>query len=143
MDNNLSEKEILEKIKFHEEEIYNLRKLLSKSQVVQDMSNLGKNDIIKFAKNKIKSEHLEKIEVEDKSHLFYNKKVVITGEFPSFENRNIMAEMLQNVGADVNTAISKKTDFVIVGKKAGPKKMELIEKYLIPTISEHEFIKLF
>lgn len=139
----MTENEILEKIKFHQNEIYNLKQLLPKSREVLDINNLGKTDIIKLLDNKIEGKFKEKINVEDKSHLFYNKKVVITGEFPSFENRNIIAEMLQNVGADVNGSISQKTDFVIVGQKAGPKKMELIEKYGIKTFSEHDFIKLF
>src|SRR5690554_5671311 len=139
----MTEKEILAKIKFHEEEIYELKKLLPKAREVLNINSLGKNDIIRLNSNKIDGKFKEKIEVEDKSHFFYNKKVVHTGEFPSFENRNIMAQMLQNVGADINGSISRKTDYVIVGQKAGPKKLELISKFDIPTLSEHDFIKLF
>ena len=143
MSQELNEKEILSKIEFHQEEIYRLKKLLPKSRKTLNIDELSKNDIIKLNENKIKSEFKKKIEVENKSHFFYDKKVVITGIFPSFENRNIMAEMLQSVGADVNGSISKLTDYVIVGQKAGPKKLELIEKLEIPTLNEHEFIKLF
>lgn len=143
METDLTEKEILARIKFHEEEAYRLRKLLPSKQITRDVSNLGKNDIIKLQGNKIQSEFLKQIEVEDKSHFFYNKKVVLTGEFPSFENRNIMAQMLQSVGADVQSTVSKTTDYVIVGKKAGPKKLERIKEFNIETFTEHEFIKLF
>jgi DNA polymerase-3 subunit epsilon len=54
-----------------------------------------------------------------------------------------MAEILQNVGADVDTAVTRKTDYVIVGTKAGPKKLQLIEEYGIPILSEDEFIRKF
>lgn len=82
-------------------------------------------------------------EVEDTSHLFYKKKVVITGTFEKFPFREEMAKLLHEVGADVNSSISKKTDYVIVGESAGPKKLEKIENLGIPTISEVEFLKLF
>lgn len=139
----MTEKEILDKIKFHEEEIYKLKLLLPKSRKILNTNNLTKNDIIKLNQNKIDSKFKEKIEVEDKSHFFYNKRVVITGQFPSFESRNKMAKMLQNVGADVNSSVSKLTDYVIVGQKAGPKKIKLIEEYGIETMNEHDFIKMF
>lgn len=139
----MTEKEITEKIKYHQDEIFKLKMLLKESRETIDTSSLGKNDIIKLLENKIDGKFKEKIDVEDKSHFFYDKKVVLTGEFPSFESRNIMAQMLQNVGADVNTTISKLTDYVVVGQKAGPKKLELIEKYGTKTLTEHDFIKLF
>lgn len=137
------EAEIRTQIKFHENEIYRLTQLLPKSREVQNLKSLGKNEIFKLRARKIDSELTKMIEVEDKSHLFCGKIVVITGEFPSFNSRNDMAKMLQSVGADVNTAISLKTDYVIVGQKAGPKKLEAIEKFSIKTFSEHDFIKMF
>lgn len=139
----MTETEIRTKIKFHENEINRLSQLLPKSRDVQSLEGLGKNEIFKLRARKIDSELTKMIEVEDKSHLFCGKIVVITGEFPSFNNRNEMAKMLQSVGADVNTSISQKTDYVIVGQKAGPKKLEAIEKFSIKTFSEHDFIKLF
>ena len=36
--------------------------------------------------------------------------------------------MLKDAGADVNTTISGKTDYVIMGKNAGPSKMKKIEE---------------
>lgn len=83
------------------------------------------------------------VNIEDKSHHFYSKKVVITGTFNNFPMRDEMAKMLHSVGADVNMSISKKTDFVIVGENAGPKKLEKIEELQITIISEEEFINLF
>ncbi|MBS9775049.1 MAG: BRCT domain-containing protein [Tenacibaculum sp.] len=83
------------------------------------------------------------LDIEDKSHLFYDKKIVITGTFENFPKRQEMAEMIKNVGGDNNTSISKKTDFVIIGTNAGPSKMKKIEELGIKTLTETEFIKLF
>ena len=58
----------------------------------------------------------------NKESPFYNKKVVITGVFSI--GRNDLAELLKKEGADINTAISRKTDFVFVGDDPGPSKME-------------------
>lgn len=64
----------------------------------------------------------------DPNHPFYNKKVVITGSLDAYPERNELARMLKEAGADVNTAISSKTDYVIKGKDAGPSKMKKIEE---------------
>ena len=81
--------------------------------------------------------------VEDTSHFFYKKIVVITGTFEKFTLRNDMAKLLHDCGADVNSSISKKTHYVVVGKDAGPKKLEKITELNIPIISEEEFCKIF
>ncbi len=62
----------------------------------------------------------------DPNNPFYNRKVVITGTF--IQDRIDIANRLKEMGADINTSISKKTDFVLVGKAAGPKKIEKIEQ---------------
>lgn len=62
------------------------------------------------------------LENANKESPFYNKKVVITGVFSI--GRNDLAELLKKEGADINTAISRKTDFVFVGDDPGPSKME-------------------
>jgi|GEM_PF-925331 len=83
------------------------------------------------------------LDIEDQSHQFYNKKVVITGSFERFPNRKDMAILIKSVGGDNNTSISRLTDYVIVGAEAGPRKMELIEKHNTTVINEDEFIELF
>lgn len=59
---------------------------------------------------------------EHKDNIFYNKKVVFTGDLERWD-RPTAASMLQALGADVNTSISKKTNIVIVGTGAGPVKL--------------------
>ncbi len=56
---------------------------------------------------------------------FLNKKVVFTGDLINFE-REDAAAIVQKLGGDVNTSISSKTNIVIIGKGAGPAKLEKI-----------------
>lgn len=56
---------------------------------------------------------------------FYDKKVVITGVFSI--DRKELAAKLKSMGADIDSGVTKRTDFVIIGEEAGPKKLEKIE----------------
>jgi len=77
------------------------------------------------------------------NHYFYSKKIVITGEFARFpKQRNKLAQILFDCGADINTNISKNTDLVLVGTGAGPKKMEKIASLNIAVMGEDELIEL-
>ena len=66
--------------------------------------------------------------VENKNTIFYDKKVVISGEFEKFPIREELALLLKGFGADINGSVSRKTDIFIIGKKFGLKKMEQIEE---------------
>ena len=57
------------------------------------------------------------------------------------------AQAAQSLGADVNTSISKHTRIVILGRGAGPKKLEKISElqshgHLIETIDEQSFLEI-
>lgn len=55
--------------------------------------------------------------------MFYDKKIVITGEFPI--KRSELAEILKTkLGADIDTSIGKYTEFLLVGDDPGEKKLE-------------------
>ncbi|WP_233898320.1 BRCT domain-containing protein [Tenacibaculum piscium] len=82
------------------------------------------------------------LEIEDKGHLFYDKKILITGTFQNYQNRNSMADLIKNVGGH-NRGMSKSLDFAIVGENAGPSKMQKIEDYGIKILNENDFIELF
>ena len=82
----------------------------------------------------------------DPCNPFYDRKVVITGTF-SFDRRSL-ARKLQSMGADVDSGITKKTNFVIIGDDAGPSKMEKLEKlihdgYKIKKIYEEDLDRIF
>ena len=61
----------------------------------------------------------------DPTNPFYNKKVVITGLFDV--DRNVLAQKLKSFGADLDTCISKRTNFVFVGREAGPAKLTKLQ----------------
>lgn len=70
---------------------------------------------------------LDESEVENKTTPFFNAKVVITGVFLNYPDRNGLGQILKKLGADINTSISKKTNIVVVGADAGPSKLKKIE----------------
>ena len=74
----------------------------------------------------VKKQDLE--HCQNRDTIFYNKKVVITGVFDSYPDREQLAQMLKEYGADINGSISKRTDLVLIGRGAGPKKLQTIEK---------------
>lgn len=55
---------------------------------------------------------------------FYDKKVVITGVFEM--ERFELAQTLKEMGADINTGITKHTEIVLIGEDAGPSKLAKI-----------------
>lgn len=85
------------------------------------------------------------LDIENTSSPFYSKKVVFTGVLQTL-SRNEAAKIIKDLGADIDTGISKRTDFVIVGQGAGPSKLKKIEEYnsmgsTIEILNESEFIK--
>lgn len=77
---------------------------------------------------------------------FYDRKVVITGEF--IQDRKCIALFLKEMGADVDTTITKRTNFVLIGIDPGPKKLEKLEKLIhdgfnIRKIYQHDIDAIF
>ena len=61
---------------------------------------------------------LSEEEIENKDTIFFQKKVVITGVFCAYPDRDELGSILKSFGADINTTISGKTNIVIVGEAA-------------------------
>lgn len=57
---------------------------------------------------------------------FYDRKVVITGVFT--QERRALGVKLKSLGADIDTGITKKTNYVLIGEEPGPVKMEKLDK---------------
>jgi DNA ligase (NAD+) len=87
----------------------------------------------------------EKIEptVEEKveaiSNPFKGKTIVLTGSLS--ESRGKIKEMLEGLGAKVSGSVSKKTDYLIYGEKAGSK-LTKAQKLGVSTLTEEEMRKL-
>ncbi|MCF8302182.1 MAG: 3'-5' exoribonuclease [Bacteroidales bacterium] len=91
---------------------------------------------------KIRSELLKPdFENCDQQNPFYRKKVVISGVFDNY-SRNDLARILKEKGADIDTDVTKRTNYLIVGKKFGPSKYAKAKKYSVHIISEDDFIKM-
>lgn len=104
-------------------------------------SNIGFNREYMDAKLKVPN-----LNGKDVNHVFYNKKVVFTGVLKTI-SRQKAAEIIYGKGADINSAISKVTDFVIMGENAGPAKMGKIkdlqsQNYNIKILNEDDFLRM-
>lgn len=82
----------------------------------------------------------------DPNSPFYGKKCVFTG-FLSKIGREDAAKIIKNMGADIDTGITKRTNYVIVGSGAGPSKLKRIDEYNksgsnIKKLYEKEFLEM-
>lgn len=71
---------------------------------------------------------------------FTGKTVVLTGTLASM-SRTEAQELLESLGAQVVSSVSKKTDFVIAGEKAGSK-LAKAEKLDVAVLDEEAFLRL-
>lgn len=62
------------------------------------------------------------LDIEDTDNPFYSKKVVFTGVLQTI-SRQDAANKIQIMGADIDTGVNKRTNYVIVGHGAGPSKL--------------------
>lgn len=72
--------------------------------------------------------------------LFANKTVVVTGSLQNF-TRDSITSKLEELGAKVSGSVSKKTDFLIAGEKAGSK-LTKAQQLGVRTITESEFMEM-
>lgn len=105
----------------------------------------GYEDLARFKSMKIESRFLKPLkDLEDTGNMFFKKKVVISGVFDDFYDRNILAQKLWEVGADIDASVGKKTQFLIIGDDAGPSKIDkanangavIIDQYELPDYFE-------
>ncbi|MDD3646073.1 MAG: NAD-dependent DNA ligase LigA [Candidatus Gracilibacteria bacterium] len=70
----------------------------------------------------------------------YGKKVCITGSFEGY-TRDELIEKLESVGGEFISAVSKKTDFLLAGEKAGSK-LKKAQEFGVKVISLEEFLEM-
>lgn len=58
---------------------------------------------------------------------FYGKKVVISGTYDNWPDRNNLALILKNMGADIDSAVSDKTNILCAGNGVGPSKLKKMQ----------------
>ena len=69
------------------------------------------------------------------------KTFVVTGTLEGFERKEIEATIKQ-LGGKATGSVSKKTDFLIAGEKAGSK-LDKAKKLGVPVLTEAEFVSRF
>jgi len=78
---------------------------------------------------------------EGKENCLAGLTFVFTGELESLSREDAQA-LCKKYGGRVTTSPSSKTSFVVLGSDAGPKKLEMIKKHKLKTITEDEFLNL-
>ena len=126
---NASEEEI--------ESIHEIGPSISKSikRFFNDNNNIKLIERLKKAGLKFKSE-----EIKITSDKLKGKSFVLTGTLSSM-SREEAKEKIISLGGHVLSAVSKNTDFVVVGENPGSK-FDKAQKLGIPILSEEEFLKM-
>ena len=75
-----------------------------------------------------------------KETAFKNKNVLVTGTLASYK-RNEVKELLDNLGANVVSSVSKNLDYLIVGSEPGSK-LEKAQKLGVTILEEEQFLDL-
>ena len=73
----------------------------------------------------------------DNKNVFQGKKIVATGKLTGYTRTEIQDKIL-SLGATPQSAVSKTTDYLIVGEKAGSK-LTKAQQLGVPTLTEEEF----
>lgn len=104
---------------------------------------LDNSTLMELQSRKIKSEFLRPKKDAEDINAFYKKKVVITGTFKNFPDRNDLALLLYESGADIDTAITERVSYMIAGEDAGWSKLEKAKLYDIIIFNEDQILKIF
>ncbi len=126
-----------------------LKKLISAVEPFAGKSKLTKNLLTpvggqkkvstKPKKPKSKPKSKRKI-VRTFSGALDGKNIVFTGALS--ESRNVQAEKVKVVGANYVSAISGKTDYLVVGKNPGEAKLAAAKKHDVKKITEKQWLKM-
>jgi DNA ligase (NAD+) len=99
------------------------------------------NNINKNILNKLRTAGIELKGKEEKAgEKLKDKTFVLTGTLPNL-SRDEASKLIISQGGRVTSSVSKSTDYVLAGDKAGSK-LEKAEKLGIPVIGENELIDL-
>ena len=74
------------------------------------------------------------------NNIFQGKKIVATGKLEGYTRTEIQDKIL-SLGATPQSAVSKTTDYLIVGEKAGSK-LAKAQQLGVPVLTEEEFERM-
>lgn len=110
------------------ESIYNFFKNEANLNVINELKTIGLNTA--YLNNNSSY----------KETAFKNKNVLVTGTLVNYK-RNEVKDLLENLGANVVSSVSKNLDYLIVGSEPGSK-LEKAQKLGITILDEEEFLDL-
>lgn len=111
------------------------------------LSYKASNDFSELNKRRLTGDVLKKdLSNANQNSFFYDKKVVFTGVLGAID-RKLAASIVKDMGADIDSNITKRTKYVVCGDGVGPSKMRKIETYNsqgcdIIKLNEQEFVKV-
>ncbi|MFV0424618.1 MAG: NAD-dependent DNA ligase LigA [Bacilli bacterium] len=121
------------------EELENIPEIGSK--IATSLVEYLSSDEFKIIYNYLKNNHIEysvdKVNLESE---FYNKTLCVTGSFESYKRKDI-EQFFTLQGAKVTSNVSKNTDYLIVGEKAGSK-LEKARQFNTIIINEEQLLKI-
>lgn len=97
----------------------------------------------------IKSEFLKPDleNVENSDNPFFGKKIVISGTYENWPDRNDLAKILRDLGGDIDTTVTKRTNILCAGNGIGPVKFQKMMNNIedgkdAKILSENEIIEI-
>jgi DNA ligase (NAD+) len=114
----------------------NIREWFANTENQQIMTNL-RAELVMNSAEKASTATADSI---SESNPFFGKNVVATGKLENFTREGI-ADKLTELGAKVQSSVTKTTDFLIAGEKAGSK-LEKAESFGVKILSETEFLDM-
>ena len=76
----------------------------------------------------------------NKGSIFTGHTIVVTGKLECF-TRNSINAMIKSLGAIAGSSVSKNTDYILCGDKAGSK-LDKARALGIPVLSERQFLRM-
>lgn len=95
---------------------------------------------IELVNSLLKEVNIERIKIKNTDNKFAGKSFVLTGTLSNLSRDNAK-ERIKNFGGNVSSAVSKNTDFVVVGENPGSKLKEA-ERLGVKVLNEEEFLKM-
>ncbi len=74
------------------------------------------------------------------THSFSGKKIIFTGKMSG--SREAMKKRAKSIGIKMVSSVSAKTDYLVVGEKAGQNKIKNAEKFGVEILSEADYLAL-
>lgn len=116
---------------------------------IRDIAEITATNIVDYFKNQNNTDEINKLishgiiinhAQKDTAGKLNGEKIVLTGSLSSF-SRDEAGKILESLGAEIQSAVSKNTTLVIAGENAGSKLVKA-KALGIKTINEKEFEKL-